>query len=214
MNRAPLIRYPGRVAKKTTDADEVPEPKAQGKGRPTRTRKEAEAANLRPLVPNDRKLAKQRAKEARDEAFAREREALRTGDERYLPVRDKGKVRRFVRDWLDARWSLSEFLLPTMLIFLAVMLVVSFTGANNPTVNAIVVGLMISFYLLLFASIVEAIFVWQRLKRRIRKVYPNDPIPRGTWFYVYTRMLMARRWRSPKPQVGRGEFPTGKPANR
>ncbi len=199
--------------KRTGDTEPVPE-KPKGKGGPTRSRKEAEAANLRPLVPNDRKLAKQRAREARNEAYAREREALQTGDERYLPYRDKGRIRRYMRNWIDARWSLSEFLLPAMLIFLAVMLVVSFTGASNPALNAVLIGIMVTFYVLLFASVIESVIVWQRMKRRLRKIYPNDPIPRGSWFYAYTRMLMARRWRSPKPQVARGEFPEDKPKSR
>ncbi len=202
------------MAKKTTgDTEPVPE-EPKGKGRPTRSRKEAEAANLRPLVPNDRKIAKQREREARNEAYARQREALQTGDERYLPYRDKGRVRRYMRNWIDARWSLSEFLLPAMLVFLAVMLVVSFTGASSPALNTILVGIMFTFYLLLFASVIESIFVWRSMKRRLRQIYPDDPIPKGSWFYLYGRMLMARRWRSPKPQVVRGEFPSDKPKKR
>ena len=119
-----------------------------------------------------------------------------------------------MRNWIDARWSLSEFLLPAMLVFLAVMLVVSFTGASSPALNTILVGIMFTFYLLLFASVIESIFVWRSMKRRLRQIYPDDPIPKGSWFYLYGRMLMARRWRSPKPQVVRGEFPSDKPKKR
>ncbi len=198
------------VAKKRKNepAVEVAAPKQRGtKKGPTRTRKEAEAANLRPLVPNDRKLAKARQKEERNLAWARERQALQTGDERYLPMRDKGVIRRYIRNWVDARWSFSEFLLPAMVIFLGVMLVVSISGAQGPVLNAVMAALMILFYLLLIVGIIESIVVWQRMKRRLRKLYPDTPIPRGSWFYLYSRMLMARRWRSPKPQVSRGEFP-------
>ena len=69
------------------------EASSTGKGRPTRSRKEAEEARRRPLVPTDRKLAKKQSKEKRAEAYARQQEALETGDERYLPVRDKGRPR-------------------------------------------------------------------------------------------------------------------------
>lgn len=179
------------------------------KNRPTRTRKEAEAANLRPLVPKDRKEAKRRAKEKRDELFQKQQIALQTGDERWLPARDKGRVRRYVRDSLDARWSFSEFLLPGMLIFLAAMIAFTFVPVPVDVQGLGIFAITMSFYLMLLISIIEGVIVWQKLKRRIAKKYPDDPIPKGTWFYAYARIMMARRWRSPKPQVERGEFPDG-----
>lgn len=182
-------------------------PLAGKKSSPTRTRKEAEAANLRPLVPNDRKLAKKLERQKRDEAYARERVALETGDERYLPARDKGPIRRYVRDWLDARWSISEFLLPAMILFLGGVLILTFVRISDQVASIVMVGLMVLFYALLVVSIIEGVIVWLRMKKRLKKIYPNTPIPKGTWFYMYTRMVMARRWRSPKPQVERGQFP-------
>ena len=62
-------------------------PKPEGKGRPTPTRKEREAANLRPIVgqktPEARKAAKARLVEER----AKARTGMMTGDERYLGPR-------------------------------------------------------------------------------------------------------------------------------
>ena len=46
-----------------------------------------------------------------------------------------------------------------------------------------------------------------KLKKLLAARYPGDEIPRGTWFYLFSRMLMARRWRSPRPTVKRGEYP-------
>lgn len=181
--------------------------RAEGKGRPTRTRKEAEAERQRPLVPTDRKLAKKISRQKRDEAYERQRIALETGDERYLPVRDKGRIRRYVRNYVDARWSLAEFLLPSMLVFLAGMLAFSFVQLPGAWAEYLIIGLTILFYGLLLVSVIESIFVWRKLKKLLASKYPGEPIPRGTWFYMYSRMLMARRWRSPKPQVKRGEFP-------
>lgn len=179
----------------------------QKKGRPTPSRRQAESRHNQPLVPADRKEAKRKSKELRDAAYRRQQVALETGDERYLPVRDKGRVRRFTRDWLDARWSLSEFVVPAMLVFLAVMLAASFLRTDTELVARVIFVLTAAFYVLLLASIVEGVVVWQRLRRRIAQRYPDDTIPRGTWFYCYSRMVMARRWRTPKPQVARGEFP-------
>lgn len=184
-----------------------PSAKSEGKGRPTRSRKEAEAARARPLVPTDRKLAKEQSKAKRAEAYERERVALETGDERYLPARDKGKIRRYVRNYADARWSMAEFLLPAMLLFLGGMLVFSFVDLPGAAAEYLIVGLTVLFYGLLAASLIESLFVWRKVKKLLAAKYPGEPIPRGTWFYMYSRMLMARRWRSPKPMVKRGEFP-------
>ncbi len=181
--------------------------KTPGKGRPTRSRKEAEAARTRPLVPTDRKLAKQQAKQKRAEAYERERVALETGDERYLPLRDKGRVRRYIRNYVDARWSLAEFLLPAMLLFLGGMLIFSFVDLPGAAAEYMIVGLTVLFYGLLAASLIESFIVWGKIKKKLARRYPGDAIPRGTWFYTYSRMLMARRWRSPRPMVKRGEFP-------
>ncbi|WP_075889768.1 DUF3043 domain-containing protein [Actinomyces provencensis] len=177
------------------------------KGHATPTRREAEARRHQPLVPADRKEAKRQAKIRRDAAYQRQQEALVTGDERYLPVRDKGRVRRYARDWVDARWSFSEFVVPVMLIFLVAMMAASFLQRSPEVANAVVLGMTFVFYGLLIVSVVEGVIVWMRLRKRIQERYPDDEIPRGTWFYVYSRMVMARRWRSPKPQVDRGQFP-------
>ncbi|MDC4232931.1 DUF3043 domain-containing protein [Actinomyces sp. B33] len=181
---------------------------ARGKGRPTPTRKQAEARRSKPLVPADRKEAKRLAKARRDEQFRREQVALETGDERYLPARDKGRVRRFIRDWVDARWSFSEFILPVMVLFLVVMMAVSLVpslqGDVAGRVMIVVTGAM---YGLFAVSIVEGVVVWRRLRRRLAERYPGDAIVSGTWYYCFSRMIMARRWRTPRPQVSRGEFP-------
>ena len=46
------------------------------------------------------------------------REGMRTGDERYLPARDKGPVRRYVRDFVDARLCMAELLLPLLVLMM------------------------------------------------------------------------------------------------
>jgi len=103
-----------------------PAPKPVGKGRPTPKRRDQQAKNLHPVVPKDRKAAKREARAARDEAWKRQSEAMVTGDEKYLPSREKGPVKRYIRDYVDARFSLGEFFMP--LIF--VLLILSF-GFNH-----------------------------------------------------------------------------------
>ena len=41
---------------------------------------------------------------------------MRTGDERYLPPRDKGPVKRFIRDFVDSRFSFIELMIPLLLV--------------------------------------------------------------------------------------------------
>ena len=48
------------------------------------------------------------------------RQAMKTGDDRYLPLRDKGPVKRFIRDWIDARFTFAEIVLPVLIIALVV----------------------------------------------------------------------------------------------
>lgn len=196
---------------------EEQEPKAEvkapkGKGRPTPTRKEAEAANLRPMIPKDRKEAKRRRKEKENEAWRRQQIAMETGDERYMPTRDKGRVRRFTRDYVDARWSLAEFVLPAMLLLIIGMLgMVMLARATSEQFAAMFVqSLTYGTYGLLLLSVFEAIYVNARVKRLVQEKWPNEEWPKRNWFYTFSRMIMARRWRQPKPQVERGEFPNKK----
>ena len=41
---------------------------------------------------------------------------LANGDEKYLPARDRGPQKRYVRDYVDARFSIGEMLLPFLFI--------------------------------------------------------------------------------------------------
>src|SRR4051794_31505513 len=73
------------------------------KGRPTPKRRDAEAqraARVKP--PKDRREASKMQRDRVKDDRSRTRNALLTGDERYLPARDKGAVRKFVRDMIDS----------------------------------------------------------------------------------------------------------------
>ena len=101
-------------------APQTYEPREGAKNRPTPKRRDQEAARRRPLVPTDRKAAKRHAREERRKAAALQHKAMLSGDEVHLPPRDRGPVRRFIRDYVDARWNLGEWLLPVMLVTLIV----------------------------------------------------------------------------------------------
>lgn len=198
------------VAKKNdsvdTSTENTPAIPSQKKGRPTPKRKDAQARHLRPLVPADRKAAKREAKRIRAEEFRREQEALRTGDDRYMPYAHQGKARRYVRDSVDSRWTISEFMVPLMLLFLAMITAVAYFKPNSETAGYTLTLVAAVFYALFFLSIIEAVVMWRRIKKNSLARYGADP-RRGGWFYMYSRMVMPRRWRTPPPQVARGEKP-------
>ena len=91
---------------------------AGGKGRPTPTRKEAEAAaKARAKVPRTRK--EHGRGPARSPAPSRARrcaQAMKTGDERYSRPATRARSRRFIRDFVDSRFSFIELMIPLLLV--------------------------------------------------------------------------------------------------
>ncbi len=91
----------------------------QKKGRPTPSRREAEAARkARAKVPRTRKEQAAARRLARTESSGKMRQAMKTGDDRYLPARDQGPVRKFIRDYIDSSFWMLELMLPAMVVFL------------------------------------------------------------------------------------------------
>ena len=167
-----------------------------GKGRPTPSRKEAEAAaKARAKGARNKKEAAKLLRERRAEQNARMRQGLKSGDERYLPPRDQGVVRRYIRDRIDSRLSMAEFLLPSLLVIMAL----SYSG--NPSLQRFSNGLW-SATILLVA--VDTIFLVWRLKRDLRSRFPDES-HKGATFYAVLRALQLRFLRLPKPAVKLGQ---------
>lgn len=182
-----------------TSAAEKNHPYREGaKNRPTPKRKEREAARKRPLVVDDRKAAKQRAREERRKQASIQHQAMLSGDEKHLPPRDRGPVRKFIRDYIDARWNVGEWLLPIMLV----TLIVSYVRPNQWTL-AVTFGL----YLIVLFAIGDSVITWRRIKKILSQKYPASELS-GGGFYTFMRSFQLRRWRMPRAQVQRGEFPT------
>ncbi|PJE94593.1 DUF3043 domain-containing protein [Streptomyces carminius] len=183
---------------------ETAEPTAQRrdpqapKGRPTPRRSEAEA--LRRAVvkpPSSRKEAAKRARQVRRAELARQREALAGGDERYLPARDRGPVRRYVRDFVDSKWHMAEFFLPLAVLILVLSMVPSVAVKNASLLMWLGVIVMI---------VADSLVTGFRLKRQLRERFPDES-RRGAVAYALMRTLQMRRMRLPKPQIARGEAP-------
>lgn len=168
-----------------------------GKGRPTPTRKEREAANQRPLVAKDRKGSKEaRAKynEARDKA----RIGMANGEEKFLPVRDKGAQRRYIRDYVDARFSVGELMIPVMLVIIVLTLI------DDYQIQILsILGLWGFFILAVIDCVVAGILV----NRRLAAKFGKDALQKGNRWYTAMRCLQLRPMRLPKAQVKRGQYP-------
>jgi Protein of unknown function (DUF3043) len=171
-----------------------------GKGRPTPKRSAAQAANKRPLVPADRKAAAKSAKVAARAERDRQFRAMQTGDERYLPAKDRGPVRRYIRDHVDARFNLGEFFLPIAMVFVLLTLVLG----NNVTAAAVVIFVL---YAIVLATLVDAFIMWRGLRKKLIAKFGEDGQQRGLGMYAGLRVFQLRRSRLPRPQVKRGEYP-------
>ncbi len=185
------------VTKMTADPQQPRDPQAP-KGRPTPKRSEAQTQR-RSLAstPVNRKDAAKRQREARRADLAKQREALASGDERYLPVRDKGPVRRFARDFVDSRFCVAEFFLPLAVLILVLSMLPSAQVKNISLLLWLGVIIMI---------VIDSVGISIRLKKRLRERFPNENL-RGAVPYALMRTLQMRRLRLPKPQVKRGEQP-------
>ncbi|MFI2639749.1 DUF3043 domain-containing protein [Streptomyces sp. NPDC018610] len=168
------------------------------KGRPTPKRSEAQSQRRSvATTPTNRKDAAKRQREERRVAMERQRQALANGDERYLPARDKGPVRRFARDFIDSRFNIAEFFLPMAVVILVLTMVR--------------VGYMQQVALLLWLVVIvlivlDSVLSGFRLRKRLAERFPGQNT-KGAVAYGLMRSLQMRRLRLPKPQVKRGERP-------
>ncbi|MYV54877.1 DUF3043 domain-containing protein [Streptomyces sp. NBC_01317] len=167
------------------------------KGRPTPKRSEAQSQRRRASTPTDRKSAMKQQREARRTDMARQRAALASGDERFLPARDKGPVRRYVRDYVDSRFCMAEFFLPLAVVILVLSMVR--VGSLQNIALLLWLGVIV-------LIVVDSIGLWLRLKKQLAERFPDTP-KRGAVAYGLMRTLQMRRLRLPKPQVKRGQRP-------
>ncbi|MDQ2661217.1 MAG: DUF3043 domain-containing protein [Actinomycetota bacterium] len=194
-----MAKHPTNSPAPETGADDTSDttPKT-GKGTPTPSRAQQEAARKRPLVPNDRKLAAKQARAKQAEARERARVGMAVGDERYLPVRDRGPQKRYVRDYIDARFSIGEVLIPVMFAVIILTLVPS------PEVQTIGILALWAFFLVAVLDVVVLGFI---LTRKIKEKFGEHKAERVRW-YAAMRALQLRPLRLPKPQVKRGQYPS------
>ena len=181
-----------------------------GTGRPTPKRRAAEAKRRGPVAPAPRtaKEARARRKATRGskedrKAEAAERRAssaarrarMLAGADKYLLPRDKGPVRAYVRDFIDARRNLVGLFMPLALILIMTMFV-------TPALQQIVTLAMLVMMLFMVG---EGIWLGRMINNRVAERFPDstDGGFKLGW-YAFVRASQIRKLRAPKPRGGRG----------
>jgi hypothetical protein len=166
-----------------------------GKGQATPTRKKQEAANKRPLVPDDRKLAAKQARAKSTAARDVARAGMAAGVDKYLPMRERGPQKRFARDYVDARFNVGELMIPIM--FLVILL------TTVPGIDVYAIFALWAFFIL---AVIDCVALGFILTKKIEAKFGKEKAERIRW-YAAMRALQLRPMRLPKPQVKRRQYP-------
>jgi hypothetical protein len=185
----PKRATPNRATPTRTTPDRTgPEPTGLGKkDRPTPSRREAEAAR------------RQRVNQTLTPKEARRRAAQQNRSQRLRVVSAREAVpeKALMRDYVDARFSLGEFLLPSLVVILAL----SFLATALPALAWFSTVLM---YVFILAVLLDCTLMWRGFKRVLAQRMPGTPT-RGLMMYGVNRCIQIRRFRMPSPRVKRGE---------
>ena len=82
----------------------------------------------------------------------------RAGAKNRPTPRDKGPIRRYIRDYVDARWNLGEFMLPVMILVLALSFV------RQSWALTIV---FVAVYGVIILAVGDAILMWRKVKKQL-----------------------------------------------
>ncbi len=152
----------------------------------TPTRRQAEADRMQRLHPNLSKSDQRRAnRDSRYKSRVNTWDQVESSPERVL-----------LRDYIDVRWTVTEFMLPAMLLLMAAVVATS----RWITISTyIALGL----WVLLALSFINTAVMWINFKKVLAERVPNAK-KRGLLMYMFNRSLMIRRFRRPAPRVVRG----------
>ena len=168
-----------------------------GKGRATPKRKDAEALRKKRLTPpRSKKEANALNREKVKEHRVKQRAALAGGgDDKYLPARDRGPVKKFARDYVDSRRTLGEFLIPLFFLMFVLLLVLSpytqFIGS-------------FAWLVVLAALVLDSIRIMRGMRKALAERLGSVDT-QGLTMYTLMRAAQMRRLRLPKPAVSRGD---------
>jgi hypothetical protein len=193
------LKQRNTVAKNSEEnntAESVVDENLVGKGHATPSRKEREAANKRPLVPNDRKEAARMERARANEERNKARIGLAAGDERYLPMRDRGPQKKYARDFVDARYNVGELMVPFMFLVIIMTFIPSLPVQESS---------FLVLWAFFFIALTDVMILGVQLRKRVTAKFGS--VDKGVRWYAGMRSLQMRPLRLPKPQVKRRQYP-------
>lgn len=179
--------------------------KPGGKGRPTPTRKEAEAAAKAraKAAASGKKTRGGRTPAAGGPSSKEIRDGIKRGEEKFLPASDRGPVRRFVRDYVDSRFSILGLSIPLM-IFTLVLSSIGSAQSTATDISALSLAASYLFSATALAILFGGFALRFRVRRELARRFPEERL-RGTTFYAVRRAMLPRLMRLPKPQYSLGD---------
>jgi hypothetical protein len=126
------------------------------------------------------------------------REKMMAGEDAYLLPRDKGPVRRFVRDVVDSRRNVLGLFMPAALGLIFIMMAVP-----SVTVQRLLSPAML---VLVVIMAIDGFIIGRKVNKLVDQKFPDNT--ESGWklgFYAASRASQLRRMRAPRPQVNRGD---------
>ena len=179
-----------READKSQDSS-APAVATPAKNRPTPTRKQAQADRMKALHP----------KITRRQAASLDRDAQEKRRQQQIDALENQPERVLLRNYVDSRWSLSEFMWPVLLILLAASMLVGRYEEEHPEYIMYITALL---WAAVMATIVNMWIFWRGYKRELQQYYPGTNT-KGLFVILVSRMSMIRRMRNPPAKITRGE---------
>ena len=169
------------------------------------TPKKGEATRKRPVAnrrvveakPTNAKEARALARKKRQEDAAARREGMANGDDRYLMARDRGPVRAYVRDIVDARRNVGSLFLFALVLIMGLSI--------SPSLPLRLASNLV-FLAFILALAADSVLLSRRLKRLVSAKFPKHDEGYGALYrYAVMRTLNFRKMRIPKPKVKVGD---------
>jgi hypothetical protein len=193
-----------KPADPVADPVDAPEPAEPARVK-SYTPKKGEATPKRPVAgrravaanPVDSKEARALARQKRREDADERRRGMAEGDDQHVLPRDRGPVRRHVRDIVDSRRNVGSLFLFALVAMIGLSL--SPVPVLRLASNLVLLGFIL-------AVAVDGVFLSRRIKRLVGAKFPKHDEKWGALYrYGFIRATSIRKMRMPKPKVNVGD---------
>jgi hypothetical protein len=210
------VRFLRRNSDESATAAESPESGAElaepldkartaAKGKATPKRREAQGRRSGPIPPPPRTQREafkrmrgnKESKEDRRAAATERRQRMMAGEDKYLLPRDRGPVKAYIRDLVDARRNLLGLFMPLAILVFVALLTPSLAVQRYATLATT---------FMLIAMVIEGLVLGRLVTKKVRAKFPTEPIKGlSIGWYSFIRASQLRKLRVPKPRVKPGE---------